>query len=139
MKPSKYHPIGTWVAVNAIAQVRSLDSAKPEFRRVAEWPLEIPLYGQVVGVTYLYGGRKVRGCGSYDDYGQGYLTDRHAVLVYQVRLGIRSKPIHVAPESLELVTDGVHRVLPFVGPSEASLKYRPIDAKPREVLRPVPA
>lgn len=122
-KAMAYHAIGTWVAVNAIAEVRSPDSSNHNKRRVCEWPLTTPLFGQIVGVTYLYGGTKVESRGGYDEWEPGYLDDRYAVLVYQVRLGMRSKPIHVVPASLEPLAGDHGLTLPWASPTSATPAY----------------
>jgi hypothetical protein len=121
MSKDKYPPIGTWIAVAAIAETRKDEGTRrSESLRVevVEYPLQPPgVYGQLVGITYLYSGLYVPGSGSYEDYEQGYIRNRKGTLVYQVRLGMRSKPINVLPSSAILCVKQPLDALPWVSPA----------------------
>lgn len=105
---NKYHPIGTWVEVAKVAGSGYLEAGKPVNRQVYQRTLETPLRGQVVGVTRLYGGRRVEG--GYDD--PAHLVKTHSIQVYLVKLAMRGEPIRVLPGALTVIPpDGL--TLPF--------------------------
>lgn len=127
------HPkIGDWARLEAVAEVcaKDPDDRHNRHRVVRRTLLKEPAIGQFVGVSYLYEGRKVSG--SYEE--SGYLADRRGVLVYLVRLGLRSKPVHVLPgdfrESYQIHT------LPYTASPVFLLDqgYR----KVREAIEPAP-
>lgn len=112
----KYHSIGTWVHVAAIAATRRDAGRGTVAVRFGEYTLAEPVAGQVVGVTYLYSGRFQPGYGG-EDGEQGHVSHRKGHLVYLVRLGMRAKPIHVAPGSLQTIRRAVGNPLPWTEPA----------------------
>ena len=118
-KKATYPEIGAWARLEAVAKVARSDRDDRYSRRVVKRALlKEPAIGQFVGVTYLYEGRSVPG--GYED--PGYLADRRGVLVYMVRLGLRSKPVHVLPADFRPAS-GDNRSLPFVASPEFLLDY----------------
>ena len=119
MTKEKYPEIGAWARLEALAQIARNDPDDKHSRRVVKRVLlKAPAIGQFVGVTYLYEGRHVPG--GYED--PGYLADRRGVMVYLVRLGLRSKPVHVLPDDFRPAShEG--RELPFVARPDYQLDY----------------
>lgn len=129
----KYHPIGTWVEVSRVTHAGVLDySARPKRREIYERPLKEPLCGQIVGVTRVYGGRRVEG--GYED--PAHLADAYAVQVYLVKLAMRGEPIRALPGALTVLSpEG--RTLPFQRTWDAPCPRG--DYAAREIVVPKPA
>lgn len=109
----KHPAIGTWLAFAAIADTRKAEGSGSRRVELVEYPLTQSIAGQMVGVTYLYSGLYMPG--GYED--QGCIKNRKAALVYQVRLGLRSKPVLVLPSTCRRLIKGPPDGLPWTAPA----------------------
>lgn len=118
------HAVGDWVSVIATHEsYRNGTDEEALTKVIARLPLEKPVLGQVVGVKTLLAGEstptsKVRQNYGMEDYepDYGYFSVKKTLICYEVRLGMRTKPIYVAPADLTPAVDHPAR-LPWNAPA----------------------